>query len=91
MCAGWGGGTRHETRGGPRHATRAARGHTRLRIRYTAYFADRYDEIITMASRRAIVPLPDDPMATGDHAPAHTTQAGCFADTLALSTPYKGH
>jgi len=48
---------------------------SRLRIRYTAYFADRYDEIITMASRRAIVPLPDDPMATGDHAPAHTTQA----------------
>jgi iron(III) transport system substrate-binding protein len=38
---------------------------SRLRIRYTAFFADRYDEITEMARTRAIVPLPDDPMAVG--------------------------
>lgn len=50
----------------------------RLRIRYTGFFLDRYTEVMEMGRRRAIVPLPDDPMATGEadpseHAPAEAT------------------
>ena len=37
----------------------------RLRIRYTGFFIDRYNEIIEMARTRAVVPIPADPMATG--------------------------
>lgn len=46
----------------------------RLKIRYTGYFIDRYEEIIAMGRSREIVPLPDDPMATGIPASARSAQ-----------------
>ena len=37
----------------------------RLKIRYTGFYIDRYNEVIEMARTRAAVPIADDPMATG--------------------------
>ncbi len=48
-----------------RNAWRDPVAESRLRIQYTGFYIDRYNEVIEMAKRRTVVPVSGGPMATG--------------------------
>lgn len=60
-----------------------------LRIRYTRYFIDRYKEVVAMGRLREIVPLPADPMATGQPGtPMTSAPAGSPPGIAHFGTPF---